>query len=56
MNKKVIAGSLIILAAGIATYFYNKRRNKISSIASDTYNTMDDVFGDIEDKTEHSFS
>jgi hypothetical protein len=55
MNKKVVTGALIAIAAGLATYFYRRRRNRLSVVASDTYNTMDNTFRTVEDKTEKFF-
>ena len=55
MNKKIVTGAIIAIAAGLATYFYRKRRNKLSTVASDTYNTMDNTLRSVEDKTENFF-
>ncbi len=55
MNKKLITGAIVALAAGLATYFYKRRRNRLSMVASDTYNTMDDAFRTAENKTEDYF-
>ena len=54
MNKKLVTGVLIAIAAGLATYFY-RRRNRLSAIAADTYDTMDDTLRSVEDKTENFF-
>ncbi len=57
MNKKnIITGAMIALAAGLATFFYQKRRNKLSTAASDAYNTMDDTMNKVERQTENAFS
>jgi len=55
MNKKVVTGALIAIAAGLATYFYRRRKNKLSAVASDTYHTMDNTLKSVEDKTENFF-
>jgi len=43
MNKKIVTGAIIAIAAGLATFFYRRRRNRLSAVASGTYNTMDDT-------------
>jgi hypothetical protein len=43
MNKKIVTGAIIAIAAGLATFFYRRRRNRLSAVAADTYNTMDDT-------------
>lgn len=55
MKKKIITGAIVAIAAGLATYFYRRRKNRLSVVASDTYNTMDDVFRATENKTEDYF-
>lgn len=55
MNKKIVTGALIAIAAGLATFFYRKRKNKLSAVASDTYNTMNNTLRSAEDKTENFF-
>ena len=56
MNKKIMTGALIALAAGVAAFFYNKRKSKLSMAASDAYNTMDKNINRVERKTENAFS
>jgi predicted negative regulator of RcsB-dependent stress response len=57
MNRKnIITGALIALAAGLATFYYKKRRNKLSAAASDAYNTMDHTINRVERQTENAFS
>jgi hypothetical protein len=55
MNKKVVTGALIAIAAGLATFFYRRRRNRLSAVASDTYHTANDTLRSVEDKTENFF-
>lgn len=55
MNKKVVTGAIIAIAAGLATYFYRRRKNKLSTAASDAYNKTDDFLRSAEDKTENFF-
>jgi uncharacterized protein (UPF0333 family) len=56
MAKKIITGAMIALAAGLATYFYRKNRNKINEAASDAYGKMSDAINYTEDKAENMFS
>jgi uncharacterized protein (UPF0333 family) len=56
MNKKIIAGAVIALAAGVAAFIYNKKRNKVSQAARDAYNTMDNAIYSTERQTENIFS
>ena len=56
MNKKIITGAVIALAAGIAAYIYKRRRNKINVAAEDAYDTMSDTMHTVESKTEAIFS
>lgn len=56
MSKKLIAGTVIALAAGIAAFIYNKNRNRINAAAEDAYDTMNDTLGHIQKKTENIFS
>ena len=55
MNKKVVTGALIAIAAGLATYFYRRRKNRLSAVASDTYHTANNTLRSVEDKTESFF-
>ena len=55
MKKKIITGALVAVAAGLATYFYRRRKNRLNTVASDTYDAMDDAFKTAESKTEDYF-
>ena len=55
MNKKLITGAVIALAAGLVTFFVNKRRKKLSAVASDAYNTANGTMNYLERKTENAF-
>lgn len=56
MNKKVIAGAVIALAAGIATYIYRRNKNKIDEYAADAYNELGNTMHVTEEKLETTFS
>jgi uncharacterized protein (UPF0333 family) len=56
MAKKIITGAVIAFAAGLATYFYRKNKNKINEAASDAYAKMSDAINYTEDKAENIFS
>jgi len=56
MNKKLIAGAMIALAAGIATFIYKKNRNKINDVAADAYNKTNDVINHLGEKAENLYS
>jgi len=56
MNRKVIAGAAIALAAGIAAYIYNRKRNRLNVAAEDAYDKMNDIMDNVETKTESIFS
>jgi hypothetical protein len=56
MNKKIIAGAVIALAAGVAAYIYSKKRNKISDAAEDIYDITDDTIYSVKRQTENIFS
>ncbi|HEY2726786.1 MAG TPA: hypothetical protein VGI61_06410 [Parafilimonas sp.] len=56
MNKKIIAGAVIALAAGVAAFIYNKRRHRIRDAAEDAYDTMDNAIYSTERQTENIFS
>ncbi len=56
MNKKIITGAVIALAAGIAAYVYNRNRSRINSAAQDAYDKMNDTIGRVESKTDNIFS
>ena len=55
MNKKIITGAILALAAGIAAFVYNRRRNRLSTTA-DSYNSMDNAMYNTGDQTEQNFS
>ena len=55
MNKKIVTGAIIAIAAGLATFFYRRRKNRLSIAASDTYDTMSDAFKSTEKKVEDYF-
>ena len=56
MNKKLITGAVLALAAGLVTFFVRKKRRRLSMAASDAYNTADSTMNYIERKTENAFS
>jgi len=56
MNKKIIAGAVIALAAGVATFIYRKNRNRINAAAEDAYDTLSDGLYSVEERTENLFS
>jgi hypothetical protein len=56
MNKKLITGAVLALAAGLATFFIAKRRRKLSAVASDAYDTANNTMNYMERKTENAFS
>ncbi len=56
MNKNIITGAIVALAAGIAVYIYNKKKSRLSTIASDTYDKMNDTLHSVQDKTVNIFS
>ncbi|MBV9960626.1 MAG: hypothetical protein JO072_00135 [Parafilimonas sp.] len=56
MNKRIITGAVIALAAGIAAYIYKRKRNKLSTAAEDAYDTMNDTLYAVEEKTESVLS
>lgn len=56
MNKKLITGAVIALAAGIATYIYKKNRNKINDAAADAYNKTHDAINHLGEKAENMYS
>jgi hypothetical protein len=56
MNKKMITGAMIVLAAGIAAFIYNRRRNRLNEAAADSYNELSDALKKTENETEHIFS
>ena len=56
MNKKLITGAVIALAAGLVTFFVRKRRRKLSMAASDAYNTNGTPMNYMDRQTENAFS
>ncbi len=56
MNKKILAGAVIALAAGVAAFIYNKNRSKINAAAEDAYDTLSDGIYSVEERTENLFS
>jgi hypothetical protein len=56
MNKRIITGAVIALAAGLAAFIYNRKRNRLNEAAADAYNAMDNAIDITERETEHSFS
>ena len=56
MNKKVIAGAVIALAAGLATFIYKKNKNRINAAAADAYNKTSDAVNHLEEKAENMYS
>ncbi len=56
MNKRIITGAVIALAAGITAFIYNRRRNRLNEAAANAYNSMDDAINITERETEHIFS
>ena len=56
MNKKVITGAVIVLAAGIAAFIYKRNRNRINEAAADAYNTTKDVMEHAAGEVENAFS
>ena len=56
MNRKIITGAVVALAAGIATYFYNRNRKKVNAAAADAYNIASESLHLAEEKAEQFFS
>ncbi len=56
MTKKIITGAVLALAAGVATYFYRKNKNRINEAASNAYDKVNDAVNYTEDKAENIFS
>jgi carbohydrate-binding DOMON domain-containing protein len=56
MNKKIIAGAVIALAAGVAAFIYNKKKNTIKNAAEEAYDDMNDGIYSLEKQTENIFS
>ena len=56
MNKKILAGAVIALAAGIATFIYNRNRNRVNDAAADAYSKTNDAINHLEEKVENIYS
>ncbi len=56
MSKKIITGAVLAVAAGLATYFYRRNRNRINEVASNAYAKMNDTINYAEDKADNIFS
>lgn len=56
MSKKIIAGAVIALVAGVAAYMYNKNKSKIDDAAADAYDTMNEAMNNAEKETRNIFS
>lgn len=56
MNKKIIAGTVIALAAGIATFLYKKNRNRIHALATETDKAAKEALHFGEEKAERLYS
>ena len=56
MNKKVITGAVIALAAGVAAFLYRRNRNKVNEAAADAYSVIGDAINRTENKIENAFS
>lgn len=56
MNKKVITGALIALAAGIAVLLYKRNKNKIDEIAASEYDKLNGGINYAEEQSNGIFS
>ena len=56
MNKKIIAGAVIALAAGVAAFIYKRNRNKINEAAANAYDTVNEGINYAEEKADNIFS
>jgi hypothetical protein len=56
MNKRIIAGAIIALTAGIAAFIYQRNRSKINEAAADAYNTTKDAMEHAAGEVENAFS
>ena len=56
MNRKIVTGAIIALAAGIAAVLYKRNRNKIDDAAADAYDKVSDGIEYSEEKIESIFS
>lgn len=55
MNRKIVTGALIALAAGIAVFYY-KNRNKVNEAAADAYDKLNKGIDYTKDKADSIFS
>jgi hypothetical protein len=56
MNKRIITGAVIALAAGIAAFIYRRNRSRINEAAADAYNTTKDAMDYAAGEVENAFS
>lgn len=56
MTKKIIAGTAIALAAGIAAFIYRRNKNKIDEASADAYNALSDTMHIEEEKLVNAIS
>jgi hypothetical protein len=56
MNKRIITGAVIALAAGIAAFIYRRNRNRINEAAADAYKTTKDAVEYAAGEVENTFS
>jgi len=56
MNKRMITGAVIALAAGIAEFIYRRNRSRINEAAADAYNTTKDTMDYAAGEVENAFS
>jgi len=56
MNKRIITGAVIALAAGIAAFIYRRNRSRINEAAADAYNTTKDAVEYAAGEVENTFS
>jgi len=56
MNKKVMTGVIIALAAGITAFIYNRKKNRLNMAAADAYADAYYAMDDAIDHTENIFS
>jgi hypothetical protein len=56
MNKRIITGAVIALAAGLAAFIYKRNRSRINETAADAYNTTKDAMNYAAGEVENAFS
>lgn len=56
MNKKIITGAVIALAAGVAAFIYKRNRNKINEAAANAYDAASNGINYAEEKADNIFS